>query len=758
MLRTIFLSLLVLTATVVSARAQPVTLGGCNVKWAADSGSFSNVSQTHTFLVKDVHIDCNDIQLFADEAELFSDVDRLQARGNVVFVSPGNRISADHLEFNTRTKTGTFFIASGIASIGDRGVDRSFFGDQEPDAYFWGDTVEKLGPKTYRVTHGGFTTCVQPTPRWALISGSATVTLEKHAVLKNTVLRVKDVPLFYLPAMYYPINKEDRATGFLIPTYGSSTIRGRTLSNAFFWAINRSQDATFYYDWFSKTGQGYGTEYRYVRSGGNANFRFYSLKEHDATYELSDGSEAPFFGSQSYQLQGSLSQQIGKHMRAAINANYFSSLQAQQRYQQDVYNATNRSRSTAANLQGTWGANTVGVTAERSETFTSDISSSVYGSMPRVAYSRGEQRIFSGIPLYYGGTAEFRGLVTEQKAGPVVNDTGLNRIDIFPAVRFPFTRWSFLTFNSTLGWHDTYWSESLVNNVQSPTAVWRRFFDMSTRVTGPVFARVWSRPNSLYAQKLKNVIEPSFSVRRATTFDTGPQIVKNDSTDFIVGGYTRINYGLNTRLYAKKLVAREILSFSIDQSYYTDANASKYDTNYQSSYFSTTASNFSPVTYQLRVSPTAAIDSSMRAEYDSKTHSLQLFSINGGVNLLPLVHATAGWSHRINSLYATDDPNRTDNTVTADTGVSSRHGSVKGYYQFNYDLQRQVFVQQRFSIAYNSQCCGVAAEYQSFNYATGGFSSIGGIPQDRRFNLSFTLAGIGSFSNLLGSFGGQQRR
>ena len=56
------------------------------------------------------------------------------------------------------------------------------------------------------------------------------------------------MPVFYLPVFYYPIHKEDRATGFLIPIYGSSTIRGQTLSNAFFWAINRSQDATLYHD------------------------------------------------------------------------------------------------------------------------------------------------------------------------------------------------------------------------------------------------------------------------------------------------------------------------------------------------------------------------------------------------------------------------------------------------------------------------------------------------------------------------------
>ncbi len=87
----------------------------------------------------------------------------------------------------------------------------------------------------------------------------------------------------YLPIFYYPIQEDDRATGFLLPIYGSSTIRGQSLSNAFFWAINRSQDATLYHDWFSKTGQGFGGEYRYIRGRHSAgNSRLSLLNEHAA--------------------------------------------------------------------------------------------------------------------------------------------------------------------------------------------------------------------------------------------------------------------------------------------------------------------------------------------------------------------------------------------------------------------------------------------------------------------------------------------
>ena len=119
-------------------------------------------------------------------------------------------------------------------------ADRRQFGNQEADVYFYGEAIEKLGPRRYRLTRGGFTTCVQPTPRWEVTSGSVTLNLNDYAVARNTILRVKGVPVLYLPMIYYPIREDERATGFLLPTYGTSTVRGQAISNAFFWAINRS--------------------------------------------------------------------------------------------------------------------------------------------------------------------------------------------------------------------------------------------------------------------------------------------------------------------------------------------------------------------------------------------------------------------------------------------------------------------------------------------------------------------------------------
>jgi hypothetical protein len=59
-------------------------------------------------------------------------------------------------------------------------------------------------------------------------------------------------------------------------------------------------------------------------------------------------------------------------------------------------------------------------------------------------------------------------------------------------------------------------------------------------------------------------------------------------------------------------------------------------------------------------------------------------------------------------------------------------------------------VQQRIGLTYNAQCCGIGFEYQSFNFPNATYLLVN---QDKRFNITFTLAGIGTFSNLLGAFG-----
>ena len=704
-----------------------------------------------------VQIDCDGMQLMADQMEIF-DSHQVVATGNVVYTSEGNRIAAERLEFDTRTRTGTFFNASGTVSVADR-VDKSLFGTQEPDAYFRGEEIQKLGPARYRIVHGAFTTCVQPTPRWEMVAGSVTLEVDDHALLTNSVLKVKGVPLMYMPIFYYPVQKDDRATGFLIPVYGTSTIRGQSISNAFFWAINRSQDATFMHDWYSKTGQGFGSEYRYELGRGNrGNAAFNLLNEHQATYTQSNGTTTSTSGGRNYSLRGGLTQALGAGLHARANVDYSSDITIRQRYEQDIYRATNRTRNIDANVTGNWREYVLSATFNKNDLFYGENSLTTTGGLPRISFSRGERPIGKSN-IYFGTNTEFVTQVWRTESeGRVTADRGLSRMDVNPVLRIPFTKLQFLTVNSSVSWRGTYWTESLnPAGQQVPEGIGRRYFDLQARITGPVFNRIFNTPNSGYAEKFKHVIEPTLVVQRITSIDAFNRIVVNDSLDGIVGNVTRVTYGLNNRLYAKKTVSREIVGVTISQTYYTDARASQYDPNYQSSFNSRALpKNFSPVRVQARVSPTDRFQTDFSTEWNSTVHTFTTFTANGTFSA-PRLQLSAGWSQRrlIPELPDFSNPALANHDINSTVTLRAPGNHVGGTYMFNYDLRNDYFRQQRVVLFYNAQCCGVAAEYQSYNL--GGYSRFV-VPQDHRFNLSFTLAGIGTFSNFFGALGGQQGR
>jgi hypothetical protein len=252
------------------------------------------------------------------------------------------------------------------------------------------------------------------------------------------------------------------------------------------------------------------------------------------------------------------------------------------------------------------------------------------------------------------------------------------------------------------------------------------------------------------------VIEPTFRISRVTPIDNFRNIVQLDNTDYVVGSVTSLQYGLNNRLYAKKESAREIVSVALAQSYYTDARAAAVDREYQSSTYNTAPkpTHFSPVALLARANPTPETDVTFRTEYDTQFHALRTLAANGGLRA-GWVYATAGWS-QTRFIPGYNPATSATNALTGSASGRRPGGAVTGSYLFNYDVKTQAFVNQRLIASYNTQCCGLAVEYQKFNYGTAG--TVVGVPHDRRFNISFTLAGIGTFSDIFGAFGGQQSR
>jgi hypothetical protein len=115
---------------------------------------------------------------------------------------------------------------------------------------------------------------------------------------------------------------------------------------------------------------------------------------------------------------------------------------------------------------------------------------------------------------------------------------------------------------------------------------------------------------------------------------------------------------------------------------------------------------------------------------------------------------SAGWTKRGGIAALADQgfgPDQATHYLIAQTTMHTRSNHLGGSYDMYYDLRTQSFLQQRVLAYYSSQCCGINVDWQSIEtpILNGG--------RDQRIGVSFTLAGIGSFANPFGSFGGGRR-
>jgi len=708
-----------------------------------------------------VVIACDTAQFFADEVEVYQELNVMKARGHVSYIDGAERISADRVEFNMKTKLGTFWNAQGIMGIAGKADPRSILGATEADAFFFGEEIEIIGPQKYRLKNGQFTTCVQPTPRWDLKAANVVIVKDRRAVMRNVVMRIKGVPVMYLPWFYYPINKGDRATGFLMPNYGTDTLRGQTISAGFFWAMGRSADATLHYEFASKAGQGYGGEFRYVQAPGS---------EGSSRLAIFNGSTAAdsVFKGRTFQISTAITQRLPARLEFRGVVDYSSSIFTQQISQQNLAAATSSTRSAAANLRGSYGRVLVDGEAGFVDTFFTSTTGTRTGSAPRIGVTLSQAPIGSS-KIYFGVTTNFAEIIRQNQVGDPLTSMNVARFDVNPIVRAPIGHLSFLSITTTAGYRFTTWSQRLLTaTTQTPVPIHRQLLDLRADVAGPTFTRIFDTPNSNYAKRWKHVIQPTFSIAKTTEFKIADfnVVPKNDGIDTIFGGVTNLSYGIANRLLAKRTttpggpaVAQEVASIQVQQTFYTNAAASYYDTTYQSSpYVSATAipSKFSPVAITATVQPAAGINLSARSEYNMSYKAFSGVSVGTGI-VTPLFGLNASWAKQdtlsLSTVAATlgqTIKTAAYHSITTQTSVRTFDRRFNGSWSWSYDIQRKQQLQQRYTASYMSQCCGIAMEYQIYNYGT---LAVGGVQENKRFNLSFSLAGIGTFANLLGVFG-----
>jgi hypothetical protein len=140
------------------------------------------------------------------------------------------------------------------------------------------------------------------------------------------------------------------------------------------------------------------------------------------------------------------------------------------------------------------------------------------------------------------------------------------------------------------------------------------------------------------------------------------------------------------------------------------------------------------------------VDTNLRIEQSVRGLGMQVLSLSSSVQA-GVTSFSGSWSRR--RLTSTTPP---DNYLSTSASVSANQGRVVGNYSLSWDISRGYLVSQIGRMLYNAQCCGIGVEYQAFSYPQ--VSSRFPLPSDRRINFSFMLAGLGTFQNFFGAFGG----
>ncbi|MDQ1350706.1 MAG: export transporter periplasmic protein LptC, partial [Acidobacteriota bacterium] len=210
-----------------------------------------------------VEIAWEDYRFFADYLEFNQDTKELMAKGRVTMSSKETIITGEKLTFNLKDRSGEIY---------------DTYGQMPPTIRYTTDKLSQVDNNTLTFKKLDFTSCTQCVPRWKITCSKGKIKKEKYIEMSNVLFKIKKVPIFYLPYLRYPVDKDGRATGILMPNFGTSSLRGFFLLNAFFWAIKPNVDLTLYFDYYAKAGIGMAEEFRYLFRQMDGHIKFYLFK------------------------------------------------------------------------------------------------------------------------------------------------------------------------------------------------------------------------------------------------------------------------------------------------------------------------------------------------------------------------------------------------------------------------------------------------------------------------------------------------
>ena len=343
---------------------------------------------------------------------------------------------------------------------------------------------------------------MQPTPRWDLNADTVVLNIDHYTLLQQAVLQVKGVPLFYLPVLYYPTKEEDRATGFLLPTYGASTLRGQSHSQRVLLGDQsqpgRDDRARLVLEDRPGRGQRVPLQLRRRLDGNLTGVRARPAGDDRTTRRRRRAVAGDRAATRSAAAPTSCCR-VDLRARASVE------LLLEHRHDRRRSTPTSTTpRATSAsfggNVVGAWGSYSLNGTFDRSEYFYNHDQLGRQRQLAAHRRSAGTSGRCSELAAVLLGQQRVRARPARSADGRRrrASTPSLSRLDFSPQIRYPFKKWQWFTVNSTVELarhllHAQLRRRPTIRPVRPSTIVDeglnRQYFTFQAQIVGPVFNR-----------------------------------------------------------------------------------------------------------------------------------------------------------------------------------------------------------------------------------------------------------------------------
>lgn len=221
--------------------------------------------------------------LKSDRLTQWQATDEVEAEGNVHLTNEGDHISGPKLRMKMGESTGFFEQPEYHIRRTQTGSPPVLWAAGEAPAAANLTTGQGVatrmdfeGEGKYRLTDATYSTCTPAAgaePDWFARTSSLRLDYaDQTGVANNATVYFKGMPILYSPWMSFSLNNE-RKSGLLTPTLGSTTRGGAEYTQPFYWNIAPNMDATIAPRLITRRGVLWNGEYRYLEPTYSGTFQ-----------------------------------------------------------------------------------------------------------------------------------------------------------------------------------------------------------------------------------------------------------------------------------------------------------------------------------------------------------------------------------------------------------------------------------------------------------------------------------------------------